>query len=217
MTRRTGCLLSIAFAMFCLLSAALSAQPGRAKGQASTTEKKFLIVYVSRTNNTKAIAEMIREKVGGKLVALELQTAYPADYHATVQQVIRENETGYLPPLKTVIDQPDQYDVVFVGFPTWDMKLPPPMKSFLHQYGFRGKTIVPFNSNAGYGPGSTFDTVRELCPQSTVLQGFSTRGGVERDGELLAIKDVRAEEVRKAVDKWLRTIGMLKEGVSQPQ
>jgi hypothetical protein len=95
--------------------------------------------------------------------------------------------------------------------------MPPPMKSFLHQYGFRGKIVIPFNTNAGYGPGSTFDTVREFCPQSKVLQGFSTRGGVERDGELLAIKDGRAEEVRKAVDKWLRTIGMLKESVSQQQ
>jgi len=139
-----------------------------------------------------------------------LQTTYPADYHATVQQVVRENETGYLPPLKTVIDGPDQYDFVFVGFPTWDMKLPPPMKSFLHQYSFRGKTIIPFNSNGGYGPGSTFQSVRELCPQSTVLQGFSTRGGLERDGQLLAIKDARADEVRTEVDKWLRTIGMLK-------
>jgi flavodoxin len=214
MSRRTGGLLRIAFAMICLASGAVSAQPRTARGQALPMEKKILIVYLSRTNNTKAIAEMIDEKVGGKLVALELQTPYPADYHATVQQVVHENETGYLPPLKTMIDLPDQYDVVFVGFPTWDMKLLPPMKSFLHQYSFRGKTIVPFNSNAGYGPGSTFDMVRELCPQSTVLQGFSTRGGVERDGELLAIKDVRAEEVRKAVVKWLKTIGMLQESVS---
>src|SRR5689334_17580517 len=124
-----------------------------------------------------------------RIAFMVLQTPYPADYHTTVQQVVRENETGYLPPLKTVIDGPDQYDVVFVGFPTWDMKLPPPMKSFLHQYSFRGKTIIPFNSNGGYGPGSTFQTVRELCPQSTVLQGFSTRGGLERDGQLLAVKD----------------------------
>ena len=116
----------------------------------------------------------------------------------------------YLPPLKTVIDGPDQYDFVFVGFPTWDMKLPPPMKSFLHQYSFRGKTIIPFNTNGGYGPGSTLQTVRELCPQSTVLPGFSTRGGSERDGQLLAIKDARAEEVRKDVENWLRTMGMPK-------
>ncbi len=172
--------------------------------------EEILIVYLSRTNNTKAVADIIHEKVGGKLVALELQTPYPVDYHATVQQVVHENETGYLPPLKTVIDGPDQYDFVFVGFPIWDMKLPPPMKSFLHQYSFPGKTIIPFNSNGGYGPGSTFQTVRELCPQSTVLQGFSTRGGLERDGQLLAIKDARAEEVRKEVENWLRTVGMVK-------
>ena len=200
----------IAFAAICLLSGAAGAQQRPAKGQGPPAEKKILIVYLSRTNNTKAIADMIHEKLGGKLVALELQTPYPADYHATVQQVVRENETGYLPPLKTVIDGPDQYDFVFVGFPTWDMKLPPPMKSFLRQYSFRGKTIIPFNSNGGYGPGSTFQTVRELCPQSTVLQGFSTRGGLERDGQLLAIKDARAEEVRTEVENWLKTIGMLK-------
>lgn len=208
--RRIGFLLMILFVVICLLSGAARAQQRTAKAQVLPTEKKILIVYLSRTNNTKAIADIIHDKVGGKLVALELQTPYPADYHATVQQVVRENETGYLPPLKTVIDDPDQYDVVFVGFPTWDMKLPPPMKSFLHKYSFREKTIIPFNSNGGYGPGSTFQTVRELCPQSTVLQGFSTRGGLERDGQLLAIKDARAEEVRTEVDKWLRTIGMLK-------
>ena len=210
MMRRIDVLLMIAFVVICSLSGAVGPQQRPPKGQGLAAEKKILIVYLSRTNNTKAVADIIHEKVGGKLVALELQTPYPADYHATVQQVVHENETGYLPPLKTAIDGPDQYDFVFVGFPTWDMKLPPPMKSFLRQYSFPGKTIIPFNSNGGYGPGSTFQTVRELCPQSTVLQGFSTRGGLERDGQLLAIKDARAEEVRKEVDNWLRTVGMFK-------
>ena len=201
----------------CLLSGAAWSQQRPVKPQGPAAENKILIVYLSRTNNTKAVADIIHEKVGGKLVALELQTPYPADYHATVQQVVNENETGYLPPLKTVIDGPDQYAVVFVGFPTWDMKLPPPMKSFLHQYNFRGKTIIPFNTNGGYGPGSTFQTVRDLCPQSTVQQGFSTRGGLERDGQLLTIRDARAEEVRTEVEDWLRTIGMLKRSVPQLQ
>src|SRR5688572_1009727 len=95
---------------------------------------KILIVYLSRTNNTKAVAEIIHKNVGGKLVALELETPYPENYRATVQQVVQENETGYLPPLKTKIENINQYDIVFVGFPTWGMKLPPPMKSFLKQY-----------------------------------------------------------------------------------
>src|SRR3954465_15721513 len=88
---------------------------------------KILIVYLSRTNNTKAIAEIIQKNVGGRLVALELEKPYPENYQAIVQQVVNENETGYLPPLKTKIDSFQTYDVVFVGFPTWGMQLPPPM------------------------------------------------------------------------------------------
>ena len=95
---------------------------------------KSLIVYLSRTNNTKAIAEMIQKNVGGKLVALELVNPYPENYQAIVKQVSEENETNYLPPLKNTIDSIQNYDVVFVGFPTWGMKLPPPIKSFLKQY-----------------------------------------------------------------------------------
>jgi flavodoxin len=185
------------------------AQQQPAKDQRPLGEKKILIVYLSRTNNTNAIAEMIQQKVGGRMVALELDTPYPADYHTTVQQVVRENETGYLPPLKTKIEHIEQYDIVFLGFPTWDMQLPPPVKSFLHQYGLKGKTVIPFNTNGGYGEGSSFQTVRELCPKSTILKGFSIRGGSERDGEYLAIKGARAEEARKNISNWLAEIGML--------
>jgi flavodoxin len=194
----------------CLLSSCSSAQQASADVQAPPGEKKVLIVYLSRTNNTRAVAEFIHQKVGGTLVALEVETPYPADYNATVRQVARENETGYLPPLKTKIDRIEQYDFVFLGFPTWGMRLPPPVKSFLRQHSLKGKTVIPFNTNAGYGEGSSFQTVRELCPQSTVLEGFVTRGGVERDGQLLVIKEARAEEARKEVESWLRKIKMLK-------
>jgi hypothetical protein len=86
---------------------------------------QVLIVYLSRTNNTKAIAEMIHEKVGGTLVALELETPYPEDYDAIVKQVAEENESGFLPRLKTKVEI-DNYDTIFLGFPTWGMQLPPP-------------------------------------------------------------------------------------------
>src|SRR5580700_8341714 len=100
--RRIDVLLMIASAVICLLSGAAAVQQRPAKGQGLPAEKKILIVYLSRTNNTKAIADIIHEKVGGKLVTLVLQTPYPADYQTTVQQVVHENETGYLPPLKSV-------------------------------------------------------------------------------------------------------------------
>jgi len=181
-----------------------SGQQPRANAQPLFAGKNVLIVYLSRTNNTKTVAEFIQQRIGGTIVAVELEKPYPADYEATVQQVARENETGYLPPLKTTIDRIEQYDVVFLGFPTWGMQLPPPIKSFLGQQNLRGKTVIPFNTNAGYGVGSSFQTVKDLCAQCTILEGFSTRGGVERDGQYLVIQGARAAEVQKELEGWLQ-------------
>jgi hypothetical protein len=73
----------IAFAMIFLLAGSSGAQQP-AKDQGLSTQKKTLIVFLSRTNNTKAVAEIIHQTVGGRLVALELETPYPADCRTTV-------------------------------------------------------------------------------------------------------------------------------------
>lgn len=197
---------------FGLISLSCSSQQNdtEPKGDLIDRPKKILIVYLSRTNNTKAIAEIIHENVGGMLVALELQNPYPENYKAIVDQVAKENESGFLPPLKTKIDNIQEYDMVFVGFPTWGMQLPPPMKTFLKQYNLSGKTIVPFNTNGGYGIGSTFNTVKELCPNSIVLEGFSVKGGVERDGILFVMEGDKEKQAQLDVKKWLRKINLLK-------
>ncbi|WP_139926333.1 flavodoxin [Hymenobacter sp. DG01] len=196
-----------------LISACSFAQTDDAQAPAApgvvVDSSKVLIVYLSRTSNTKAVAGMIHQRVGGTLVALELETPYPANYQATVQQVARENDTGFLPPLRTRIANMAQYDVVFVGAPTWGMQLPPPMKSFLKQYNLSGKTIVPFNTNAGYGVGSSFETVKALAPQSTVLEGFTTRGGIERDGVLYVMEGNKEKQVQTEVQAWLRKLNLL--------
>ncbi|MEH6703483.1 MAG: flavodoxin [Galbibacter orientalis] len=170
---------------------------------------KLLIVYLSRTNNTKQVAEIIQKEVGGDLVALELKEPYPENYDSIVAQVAKENESGYLPPLKTRIDNFNQYDKVFVGFPTWGMQLPPPMKSFLNKYNMSGKTVIPFNTNAGYGVGSSFKTVKEMCPNATVLEGFSTKGGIERDGIYFVMKGDKKIKVKEEIMTWLRQIKFL--------
>ncbi len=148
---------------------------------------------------------MIHEQVGGDLIALELKNPYPEDYDAIVKQVAEENDTGFLPPLKTKVEM-DQYDTIFLGFPTWGMQLPPPMKSFLHQYDLSGKTVIPFNTNAGYSVGSSFETVEKLCPDANILEGFSIQGGIERDGILLVMEGEKAEEAEAKVTEWLQEI-----------
>ncbi|MFC3973864.1 flavodoxin family protein [Maribacter confluentis] len=166
---------------------------------------KVLVVYLSRTNNTKALAEIIHQEVGGDLVPLELINPYPENYRAIVKQVAEENETGFLPPLKTKVDI-KKYETIFIGFPTWGMQLPPSLKSFLTENNLEGKTVIPFNSNAGYGVGSSFDTIELLCPKSKILEGFSIKGGKERDGIFLAIKGEKEKEAKVAIKSWLSKI-----------
>jgi flavodoxin len=172
------------------------------------TEGNTLIVYLTRTGNTEAVAKMIQDTVVGRLVSLELENPYPENYQAIVSQVDRENETGYLPPLKTSIDNIESYDTVFLGFPTWDMQLPPPMKSFLNENDLSGKTVIPFNTNGGYGVGSSFRDVEERCSNCTILKGFSVDGGRERDGILFVMEGDKEVEVRAQVSDWLEQIGI---------
>ena len=167
---------------------------------------KILIVYLTRTKNTQALAEIIHENLGGDLHALELLDPYPDDYQTMVDQVAEENSSGYLPPLKTKIENIKDYDVVFVGFPTWGMQLPPPVKSFLREYDLTGKIVVPFNSNAGYGIGNSFETVKLLCPDSRILEGYSTQGGKEKDGVLFVMEGDKEKQVQIEIKKWLKKI-----------
>ncbi|MCF2502058.1 flavodoxin [Dyadobacter sp. CY107] len=191
--------------LLAVLSCATNGQPDVAEAPTvNVPADRILIVYLSRTKNTKAVAEIIQQKVGGKLVALELQDPYPADYKTTVDQVARENTSGFLPALATRIDSIEKYDMIFLGFPTWGMQLPPPIRSFLTQYNLNGKTIAPFNTNAGYGIGTSFDQVKSLAAGSNVLDGFSTQGGIERDGVLFVMQGDKQVQVDGQVARWLQ-------------
>lgn len=173
-----------------------------------TTDQNTLIAYLTRTYNTKAVAEIIRREVEGILMEVVPATPYPVDYDAIVSQVDEENKRGYAPPLQDKITDIRNYDTIFVGFPTWDMQLPPPIKSFLEKHDLSGKTVVPFNTNGGYGLGSTVQQIKSRYPDANILEAFSTRGGLERDGVYLAIKAERREEVRAEVNEWLQGIGV---------
>lgn len=167
--------------------------------------KDIAIIYLSRTNNTKELALMINDYVDADLIELKTTIPYPKDYKKIVAQIKEENETNFLPQIEDIKDL-DKYKTIFLGFPTWGMQLPPPMKSLLHKYDFSNKTIIPFNSNAGYGLGDSFDTIQNLAKNARVLNGFSIKGGVERDGILFVMKDEYKNKVSNLIFNWLMRI-----------
>ena len=89
--------------------------------------------------------------------------------------------------------------------------MPPPIKTFLRQYDLKGKTVIPFNTNAGYDVGTGFQTVKELCLGSKVLEGFEIKGGIERDGVYFVIKDEKAKEAETTVKSWLQKIKIVED------
>jgi flavodoxin len=149
----------------------------------------------STTGTTEVIAEMVHEQVGGDLFQIETVEPYPEDYEATVKQATEERTAGYKPPLKTKVENMEDYDVIYLGHPIWGMSLPAPIASFLSEYDFSGKTIIPFCTHAGYGPGQTVSAIKELVPGAAVLDGFN-------------IERTEISNAEEAVSAWLREIGM---------
>lgn len=146
--------------------------------------------------NNQLVAEAVHNAVGGDLLPILVETPYPADYDETVSQSHGEQSSSTRPALRSQIDLAD-YDVIYLGYPIWAMTLPMPVETFLTQQDLSGKTIVPFCTHAGYGAGRTEERIRELCPDSTVL-------------DVLAVDDADLSRAAELVDGWL-------EGLELPQ
>lgn len=102
---------------------------------------KALVVYYSRSGNTRAVAEAIHAAVGGDIVELQPVTPYPEAYRATTDQAKQELASGYKPPLKNRIEHIEAYDVVFVGSPNWWGTVAGPVRTFLSEYVWRASGL----------------------------------------------------------------------------
>jgi flavodoxin len=147
--------------------------------------------------NTKVVATMIQEMTKGDLFPIEAVNAYPEDYTKTTEVAQQELRTSARPKLSSHLKSIAPYGVIFLGYPNWYGTMPMPVFTFLEEYDFSGKTIVPFCTHEGSGLGRSVSDIRKMCPQSTVLEGLAFRGG----------------EVKNAQDEvsgWLRELGMKK-------
>lgn len=87
--------------------------------RARCTAPKALIVFYSRSGNTRALARQLQTLIGAELVELETVQPYPEAYRAVTEQAKHELESGFKPRLKTRIDHIQAYDVILVGSPNW--------------------------------------------------------------------------------------------------
>lgn len=132
--------------------------------------------------NNEYIAQIIQRETGGDLFAIETVQDYPATHDPLLEFAYDEKASNARPELATHIENPGSYDVIFLGFPNWNADLPMPLYTFLEEYDFGGKTIIPFTTHGGSGFSRTIQTISELQPDATVIsEGLSiSRNSVSR-------------------------------------
>lgn len=156
-----------------------------------------LVINNAVVGSTEFLANVIEEATGADVFRIETARQYPASHEPLVAQARQELDNGVRPALATRIENLEQYDIIFIGYPNWWGDMPMPLYTFLESYDFKGKTIVPFNSHGGSGLSETVDSIRDLQPEATVTNGFT----VSRNTVGSATDDVLA---------WLERLGITK-------
>lgn len=149
------------------------------------------------TGNTGIVARMIQETVGADLFSIQTAEKYPADYDDTVDQGQEEQSADSRPKLSAKVDNIDQYDTIFLGFPNWWGDMPMAVYSFLEEYDLSEKTIVPFVTSGGSGFSGSVSEIESIQPDATVREG-------------LALGASEAADAQSEIEEWLRGLGYTK-------
>lgn len=135
-----------------------------------------LILYFSMSGNTETVANYIHEEIGGDIVKLETVQTYPEDYDELVDYAREEQRDNTRPELETAIENIEQYDTIFLGYPNWWGDIPMPIYSFLDQYDLSNKTIAPFITHGGSGLSGTPANIANEEPDAVVTEGLAING-----------------------------------------
>jgi len=102
---------------------------------------------------------MLRDKLGADIEQIDTAEPYPTEYRKASDQGKREVKSGFKPKLKPLKYDPEDYDVIIVGTPTWWYSMAPAAHTYLTGHDFSGKTVIPFMTMGGW-PGKTIENMK---------------------------------------------------------
>ena len=176
-----------------------------------TAEKKTLIAYFSLIDivpegadasahatpsigNTESAAIEIQKQVGGDLFAIKTVKTYPVSHRECSAIAEEEMRSDARPELSTHVENMADYDTIYIGYPIWWYQEPMAIRSFLEEYDFSDKTVIPFCTTLGAGVSESEDNIKSLLPDATVLSGVTLRTG--------------RQDMSGDISDWLSDIGM---------
>ena len=133
---------------------------------------KILIVYYTRSGNTEKFANQIKNLVGGDLFRIEEVHKYPPSYQEVLKVSKVEIDNQIKPPIKSFVENIDEYSIVFIGTPNWYGTMAPPVATFLSMHDLSDKTIIPFATHGGGGEQRCLTDISKMISQATVLEGI---------------------------------------------
>lgn len=146
--------------------------------------------------NAAKIADWIQQEVGGDLFSITVTEPYSSDYDECLDRAADEKADNARPELSAHVSNMEDYDIVFLGFPNWWYTLPMPVLSFVEEYDFSGKIIVPFCTHGTGGLASTIQDLTAALPSDvTVLDPI----GVYRP---------EVDSSRPAVQEWVAGLNL---------
>lgn len=157
-------------------------------------QSKSLVVYFSWSGNTRNVAESVQQQTGSDIFELVPKTPYSTDYNTVLDEAKTEQQNNARPEIASNIENIDDYDTIYVGFPNWWGDMPMILYTFFDTYDFSGKTVALFCTSGGSGLSNTVNEVKELEPNATITEGLHIGSGASSDPD-------------NAVAQWLETIG----------
>lgn len=160
-------------------------------------ENSTVVIDGKVLGNTQYVAQLIQEMTGGDIFRIVPQTPYPTD-HRTLVDLAKEEQNENARPVIAGTVNLAAYDTIFLGYPNWWGDMPMILYTFLEQYDFSGKTIIPFCTHGGSGFSRTIQTMQGKQPNATVI----------REG--YALSRSRMERAPSGVAEWLKEVGLKK-------
>lgn len=161
------------------------------------SDSKSLIVYFSWSGNTENVAKSIQTQTAADIFEILPTTPYSDDYDTVVDLAQEEQRNDARPAISGNIENIEQYDIIYVGFPNWWGDMPMILYTFFDTYDLSGKTIALFCTSGGSGLSGTVDEVKSLEPNANVTEG-------------LHIGSTASSNPDDAVYEWLSNIGLAK-------
>ncbi len=168
---------------------------GSAVSNNASGDGNILIAYFSWGGNTQGVAEEIQSQTGADLFEITMVNPYSDDYNTVLDEAQRDQNEQARPELASHVENMEQYDTIILGYPNWWASIPMPVASFLEEYDFSGKTILPFCSHGGGRFGQSLTAISKLVPDAAM-------------GEALSIHYSGGSSMPDDVSEWLSTNGI---------